>query len=98
MLATIIFFFIDTTPPQSSTLFFLFNDPATTEIYPLPLHDALPIYAPPEVRRQIPAPPSRRRSRFAPRQSRGGPRRAAEIGTAHISTPATVKARMPTSA
>src|SRR5258706_5633620 len=24
--------------------FFFFNDPATTEIYPLPLHDALPIY------------------------------------------------------
>src|SRR3990172_5406893 len=23
--------------------FFFFNDPATTEIYPLPLHDALPI-------------------------------------------------------
>src|ERR1035438_8129272 len=27
--------------------FFFFNDPATTEIYPLPLHDALPIYSPP---------------------------------------------------
>src|SRR5258706_104050 len=25
--------------------FFFFNDPATTEIYPLPLHDALPISA-----------------------------------------------------
>src|SRR3989442_7150029 len=25
-------------------LFFFFNDPATTEIYPLSLHDALPIY------------------------------------------------------
>src|SRR5258705_11327487 len=24
--------------------FFFFNDPATTEIYPLSLHDALPIY------------------------------------------------------
>src|SRR2546430_11598004 len=24
--------------------FFFFNDPAPTEIYPLPLHDALPIY------------------------------------------------------
>src|SRR2546430_12688753 len=24
-------------------VFFFFNDPATTEIYPLPLHDALPI-------------------------------------------------------
>src|SRR5256712_6373709 len=25
--------------------FFFFNDPAPTEIYPLPLHDALPIYS-----------------------------------------------------
>src|SRR3712207_7924282 len=27
--------------------FFFFNDPATTEIYPLSLHDALPICRPP---------------------------------------------------
>src|SRR5258707_2615610 len=27
-----------------SVLFFFFNDTATTEIYPLPLHDALPIF------------------------------------------------------
>src|SRR5260370_17577209 len=30
-------------PPQS--FFFFFNDTATTEIYPLPLHDAFPISA-----------------------------------------------------
>src|SRR3712207_8328843 len=29
-------------------MFFFFNDPATTEIYTLPLHDALPIWPPPE--------------------------------------------------
>src|SRR5256885_17230092 len=29
--------------PISSILFFFFNDTATTEIYPLSLHDALPI-------------------------------------------------------
>src|SRR5439155_20403444 len=29
-----------------TVLFFFFNDPATTEIYTLSLHDALPIYAP----------------------------------------------------
>src|SRR2546425_9629943 len=29
--------------PLSSFFFFFFNDPATTEIYPLPLHAALPI-------------------------------------------------------
>src|SRR3989449_9378047 len=30
-------------PPISSSLFFFFNDTATTEIYTLSLHDALPI-------------------------------------------------------
>src|SRR3712207_9482295 len=29
---------------NSRMLFFFFNDTATTEIYTLPLHDALPIY------------------------------------------------------
>src|SRR3989337_3655762 len=29
---------------DNSSLFFFFNDPATTEIYTLSLHDALPIY------------------------------------------------------
>src|SRR5256885_16218956 len=31
----------------SSSFFFFFNDPPTTEISPLPLHDALPISPPP---------------------------------------------------
>src|SRR5437899_12327420 len=31
-------------PSTFSFLFFFFNDPATTEIYTLSLHDALPIY------------------------------------------------------
>src|SRR5256886_16836444 len=31
--------------PQRSSLFFFFNDTATTEIYTLSLHDALPISA-----------------------------------------------------
>src|SRR5262249_58114493 len=30
--------------PRLSLLFFFFNDPATTEIYTLSLHDALPIF------------------------------------------------------
>src|SRR5256885_9496386 len=37
-----VFFLHLHTLPQIS-FFFFFNDPATTEIYPLPLHDALPI-------------------------------------------------------
>src|SRR5256885_3545849 len=31
-------------PPPPSSCFFFFNDTATTEIYTLSLHDALPIY------------------------------------------------------
>src|SRR5256886_10268517 len=33
--------------------FFFFNDTAPPEIYPLPLHDALPIYPGPRVRRPL---------------------------------------------
>src|ERR1022692_1882134 len=32
--------------PPGRFFFFFFNDPATTEIHPLSLHDALPIYPP----------------------------------------------------
>src|SRR5258708_40115474 len=38
----LLFFFL-TLLFTSIFLFFFFNDPAPTEIYPLPLHDALPI-------------------------------------------------------
>src|SRR2546426_12164840 len=38
-----IFSFAPSSPLRFSSLFF-FNDPAPTEIYPLPLHDALPIF------------------------------------------------------
>src|SRR5256886_8339339 len=33
-------------PPSQSSFFFFFNDTATTEIYTLSLHDALPILRP----------------------------------------------------
>src|SRR2546421_6411251 len=33
------------TRPSSLSIFFFFNDTATTEIYTLSLHDALPIYS-----------------------------------------------------
>src|SRR3989442_4458520 len=39
---------------QSASVFFFFNDTATTEIYPLSLHDALPICMP----ETTPAPPN----------------------------------------
>src|SRR3712207_8844411 len=62
--------------------FFFFNDTATTEIYTLSLHDALPISAPglraSRRRRRRPcarAPPHRRpRSRTAPRPAPGSGR------------------------
>src|SRR2546422_5794890 len=42
-----------TRPPKSS-FFFFFNDTATTEIYTLSLHDALPIYGPmPQTREHV---------------------------------------------
>src|SRR2546423_15453764 len=48
-------------------LFFFFNDTATTEIYTLSLHDALPISPPriqaaPMAPRRAPQPPRRRRA------------------------------------
>src|SRR5256885_4794877 len=60
-------------------MFFFFNDPAPTEIYPLSLHDALPIYphprptrstslgprAPPNWRRLL-GPPPRASRRWPP--------------------------------
>src|SRR3954466_16434022 len=46
---------------------FFFNDTATTEIYTLSLHDALPIWA---------ARPRRSRPRRPPRAGRSGPRRS----------------------
>src|SRR2546426_10109145 len=37
-------FFLHPLDPPPFSLFFFFNDTATTEIYTLSLHDALPIY------------------------------------------------------
>src|SRR5258708_17211621 len=53
-----------TTPRPPSSIFFFFNDTATTEIYPLSLHDALPIssrrlYRPHPQRRQAGRPAGR---------------------------------------
>ncbi len=35
---------VHTSPSHSASLYFFFNDTATTEIYTLSLHDALPIF------------------------------------------------------
>src|SRR5258707_4028354 len=52
--------------------FFFFNDTATTEIYPLSLHDALPIF----LRARSRARSSSRRDRAPPRAPRADRRRA----------------------
>src|SRR3712207_93344 len=77
-------------PHADVTLYFFFNDTATTEIYTLSLHDALPISSPrssasarPAPRRRTRASPTRRRAttsrsscrRGAGRPSRGPPAR-----------------------
>src|SRR5690349_22097664 len=48
---------------------FFFNDPATTEIYTLSLHDALPIYSPPP--RRTSGRPGGRDTRRRNRRRRG---------------------------
>src|SRR6516165_10704217 len=68
---------------------FFFNDPATTEIYTLSLHDALPILHLPQRQRRF-------ASQFA--QDAAGLDDRGEIGRAHVLTPVTVKSRMPSSA
>src|SRR2546422_11101711 len=51
MLHVMYFFF--TFAPSLSLLFFFFNDTATTEIYTLSLHDALPIYPAPGWKKRV---------------------------------------------
>src|SRR2546425_10478688 len=55
--------------PFTSRLFFFFNDTATTEIYTLSLHDALPI-SPSAPRSGGPAPAAQRRRAPAPSGAR----------------------------
>src|SRR3712207_8234443 len=69
-------------PPPSPPSVFFFNDTATTEIYTLSLHDALPIY--PSANFSISTPPSTTtipaiRSRFA-----GSPRNKIPSSTAPL--------------
>src|SRR5256885_3308109 len=51
----IINLFIVNPPPSQKSFFFFFNDTATTEIYTLSLHDALPISLPNKSRRRLPS-------------------------------------------
>src|SRR2546423_9467807 len=58
------------TVPSSTSFFFFFNDTATTEIYTLSLHDALPIWPAGRLRRTA----RHRRGRQGDRRRGGGAR------------------------
>src|SRR2546422_3905779 len=63
--------------PQPANLFcFFFNDTATTEIYTLSLHDALPISAPPGRTYHASAPGARRALTTSPTTPLAGRQRA----------------------
>src|SRR2546425_6881423 len=65
-------------------LFFFFNDPAPTEIYPLSLHDPLPIFTPQPLHLAEPVQHDRRRDRVQPRgELRLPPKRAEPLEGAH---------------
>src|SRR5260370_40640674 len=70
-----------------SRIFFFFNDTATTEIYTLSLHDALPISY---------------NSGFTDNLNKLGAPAAGsqpdDIGSAHVCTPVTLESRIPSSA
>src|SRR6266496_5833872 len=65
------------------SIFFFFNDTATTEIYTLSLHDALPISAcPPAGPPRWPAPS--RRGRRCRCLGRGGDRKSTRLNSSHV--------------
>src|SRR3712207_8383766 len=86
----------------ATAFFYFFNDTATTEIFTLSLHDALPISGRPgrAADRREPAGllvQHRRRDR-APGQPAARRALRGEIGRAHVCTPVTPISRMPASA
>src|SRR5436305_12012951 len=60
--------------------FFFFNDTATTEIYTLSLHDALPI----SLRCRTPRAHGRRTTTVAPRPSRRQDRKSTRLNSSHV--------------
>src|SRR5258707_6433273 len=70
---------------RGNLILFFFNDTATTEIYTLSLHDALPIS-------------HRQRAQFSLLDVGHGGRQRCEIGRAHVLTPVTPISRITSSA
>src|SRR5438876_3076957 len=74
--------------PTYSFFFFFFNDPATTEIYTLSLHDALPIFVQGADHRPVARMAKRVQPEdFARRQARGlrGDRKSTRLNSSHPS-------------
>src|SRR2546430_10254757 len=75
--------------PFTHFLFFFFNDTATTEIYTLSLHDALPIYRQPE------RPRGRRLGADVPGQRHGvGARHRSEEHTSELQSQSNLVCRL----
>src|SRR5256885_7312631 len=77
--------------------FFFFNDTATTEIYPLSLHDALPICLLPSHPLRRPPPPRRRLHQAPPRHLTPPPSRPAlrsEEHTSELQSPCNLVCRL----
>src|SRR5256886_14754555 len=86
----VVLFVLLCVPRLSYSFFFFFNDPAPTEISPLPLHDALPISWPPPRA----APPGCSRAPSPASRRRTAPPRSARARTpAPAAPPAGVRAR-----
>src|SRR2546422_11554008 len=69
-----------------SLLFFFFNDTATTEIYTLSLHDALPIFPPAAGPTRKPGPPHKagpRPSWSRARRRSAGDRKSTRLNSSH---------------
>src|ERR1035438_485124 len=64
--------------------FFFLNDPAPTDIYTLPLHDALPIYVNPLPPRRARAGRHRRPLRPGRRRARQKDRKSTRLNSSHL--------------
>src|SRR5690625_8052166 len=69
---------------SSLRLFFFFNDPATTAIYPLSLHDALPIFSTAGPLRLHRRDPSTFRMRTPPPDRRRQDRKSTRLNSSHV--------------
>src|SRR5256885_11685991 len=77
-----IYYYMMVVLPTSCFFFFFFNDTATTEIYTLSLHDALPIY--PERRAERGTCPSLTREHVMSLLNVGSDRKSTRLNSSHL--------------